>query len=326
MPVLAGVLVMGVLAGVSALRPATPPLPTHPERGPAQMEAASDAQIRAASWNICGEAGGSFGDAGYCPHRDEPDRKVGAILNLVKDKQLNVVMLQEACSGPLVEDQEHGNASMLDRLKAGLGPTWSAAWAEMPRPGGRSDCRGALGGTLSVVVAVQGKIVQTTRKPLPVPHGSRSTDRYSQPTVLCVQVQNWRTEVCTTHLVNDDLTAEAYAAELAALTDFVAARPPESPQVIIGGDFNTRRWGSWLKPLHDRYDECDEQAYGPGDIVRQPTIGPATGDGKIDYLFANVAFTGCEVPVNGYQNTSITAVPNGISDHAPIVGYTSVLP
>ena len=56
---------------------------------------------------------------------------------------------------------------------------------------------------------------------------------------------------------------------------------------MIGGDFNTRQWNTWLKPMHDRWDECDERSYGTGDAVREPTIGPATGDGKIDYIFAS---------------------------------------
>lgn len=318
----------------------TTPGPPTSTRGSAKAPlpaAAAGTQIRAASWNICGEAGGAFGSPAYCPYREQPDRKVDALKALIDAYQLNVVMLQESCAGPGVENQRQGDVSMLNRLQARLGPEWSTAWSETQRPGGRSDCRSGLSGTRGVALAVHGTILQTTRRPLPVPHGPRLTDKYSQPTVLCVRVatpstvdgtvvnQPWRTEVCTTHLVNDDLTDSQYAAELGALTDFIGDRPSDLPHVVIGGDFNTRRWATRLKTMHDRYDECDEKAYSSGDAVREPTIGPATGDGKIDYLFASAGFTACDVVVGGYQDTSTTAVPNGASDHAPIVGYTAPL-
>jgi endonuclease/exonuclease/phosphatase family metal-dependent hydrolase len=313
-----------VAGGAVAVRAAGIPTQRAPDQVPLVAAAAGE-QIRAASWNICGEAGGSFGQEGYCPDRNEPDRKVDAIVNLINTQQLNAVMLQEVCSGPLVDPQTHGNLSLLERLKARLGPQWQAAWAEMPRPGGRSDCRGTLGGTLGVAVAVKGTIASTFRGALPVPHGSRQTDVSSQPAVLCVQTVGWKTEVCTTHLVNGDIGATAYAAEVSTLIDFVAARPAAYPQVMIGGDFNTRQWNTWLKPMHDRWDECDERSYGTGDVVREPTIGSGADAGKIDYIFASAGWTGCDVLTTGYQDSSATGTPNGESDHAPIVGFTAPL-
>jgi endonuclease/exonuclease/phosphatase family metal-dependent hydrolase len=326
-PLFVAAAVAFTLGGAVLVRHATPATATA-VAPPASLSAAAAVgeQVRVASWNICGEAGSPFGQPGYCPWREQPERKVDTILNLIDTQQLNVVMLQEACSGPLVEDQAGNQASMLDQLQARLGAEWSTAWGEMQRPGGRSDCRGTLGGTLGVAIAVHGKIVQTSRRPLPVPHASRQADAYSQPTVLCVRVENWLTELCTTHLVNDDLSDSAYAGELAALTDFVTERPadPNLPHVVVGGDFNTRRWDTWLKPMHDRYDECDEKAYSAGDTTRESTIGTGAGN-KIDYIFASAGFTGCDVLVNGYQDSSTTSTPNGASDHAPIVGFTAPL-
>ncbi|WP_436522623.1 endonuclease/exonuclease/phosphatase family protein [Actinoplanes sp. HUAS TT8] len=283
--------------------------------------AAAEPSIRVASWNICGEAGGAFGSSSYCPNRNEPDRKVDAVVNLVTSQQLNVVMLQEVCSGPLALNQAAGNTSLLDRLQSRLGDEWTTAWAEMQRPDGRSDCRGGLAGTLGVAIAVHGKISQITRRPLPVPHQARSSATgISSPTVLCAKVSGWTTEVCTTHLVNSDIGATAYADEVATLGTFVFDRPADAPQVVLGGDFNTRQWSTYLKTLHDKYDECDEKAYTTGDTVREPTIG-GTDPGKIDYVFASAGFTACDVLTTGYQDTLTSPTPDGNSDHAPIVGY-----
>ncbi|MEV6306423.1 endonuclease/exonuclease/phosphatase family protein [Actinoplanes sp. NPDC051861] len=285
--------------------------------------AAAGAPIRAVTWNICAEAGGAFGSSAYCPFRAQPDAKADAVKRLVDEQQLNVVMLQEMCNGPLVLNQAATDISLLDRIKTRLGAEWSVAWAEMQRPDGRSDCRGGLGGTLGVAIAVRGTIAMATRRPLPVPHKVRSdTTGYSQPTVLCVKVSGWTTEVCTTHLVNGGVGDAAYAAEIKALSDFVFERPADAPQVVLGGDLNTRQWGTWLKSLHDQYPECDEVSYGTGDTVREATIG-GTDPGKIDYLFASAGFTACDVLTTGYQDSSTTATPNGYSDHAPLVGFTT---
>jgi endonuclease/exonuclease/phosphatase family metal-dependent hydrolase len=323
---------LAVAATVAAGGPAVPPtrVPVDPVAVPvalpvAEAAAAAGEQVRVASWNICGEAGGTFGQAGYCPYRNEPNRKVDAVLNLVNSQQLNVVMLQEVCSGPLLPQQTHGNVSFLDRLQARLGAQWQIAWVEHPRPGGRSDCRGTIGGTLSTAIAVKGTILTTFRGTVPVPHGSRQTDVNSQPSMLCVQVTGWSTEVCTTHLINNEIGEANYAKEIATVIDFIAARPAGYPHVVLGGDLNTRRWDTWLTALHDRWDECDERSYGAGDVVREPTINSVDDPGKIDYIFASAGFVGCDVLTTGYQDTSTTATPNGFSDHAPIVGLTRPL-
>ena len=70
--------------------------------------------------------------------------------------------------------------------------------------------------------------------------------------------------------------------------------------MVPGGYFNTRQWSTYLKTLHDKYDECDEKAYTTGDPVREPTIG-GTDPGKIDYIFASAGFTACDVLTTGYQ-------------------------
>jgi endonuclease/exonuclease/phosphatase family metal-dependent hydrolase len=95
--------------------------------------------------------------------------------------------------------------------------------------------------------------------------------------------------------------------------------------VVLGGDFNTSQWSTWLRTLHDEYPECDEVGYGTGDTVRETTIG-GTSPAKIDYLFASAGFTTCDVLTTGYQDTLTTATPDGYSDHAPLVGVTVALP
>ncbi|MEU4422793.1 endonuclease/exonuclease/phosphatase family protein [Actinoplanes sp. NPDC024001] len=312
---LAAVAVSAVLAGVLGHAGGTGTAPAVVNEA-----AAAGEQIRAVTWNICGEAGSAFPDPGYCPHRNNPDAKVGAIRSLVDAHQLNVVMLQEMCSGPLVINQSAGNTSLLDRIQANLGSEWTTAWAEMPRPDGRSDCRSGLAGTLGVAIAVRGTISQTTRRVLHVPQTPRSPEGQGQPSVLCAKVKNWSTEVCTTHLYNSGVGEAAYAAQIKALRAFLT-RPVDAPQVVIGGDFNTRQWDTWLKTMHDDYPECDEVSYRAGDAKRETTIG-GTDPGKIDYLFASAGFDSCDVRHAGFQDTLTSATPDGFSDHAPLIGYT----
>ncbi len=294
---------------------------------PADAGAAVES-VRAMTWNICGEAGGPPGDPSYCPYRNEPKKKAQAIAAVVRARRLNVVMLQEVCSGPPRRGAAKGH-SQLDEIQAALGRGWSPAWAESVRPDGRSDCRGALSGTLSTAILVRGKISDRPRPvPLPVPL-HKDADR-SQ--VLCVGVSGWKTHVCTTHLANTEplLAAGVYDKEIATIKKTVSAYP----RVVLGGDFNMGLYNhkipARLQPLYRMMPECDRKSYAPGDAADEPThfsFDPRTGtyfESKIDYLFGTAGFTGCDswTELADHADYRHTRQPTGISDHAPLYGYT----
>ncbi|MEV4755586.1 LamG-like jellyroll fold domain-containing protein [Micromonospora sp. NPDC049559] len=276
--------------------------------------------VRAMTWNICGEAGGSRGDAGFCPYRNEPQRKVDAVVDVINQRRLDAVMLQEICSG--------APGSHLDLLQAALGPGWSTTWAEMRRPDGRADCRGGLAGTLGIAVAVRGSITERTETALPMPAGVLKT-----PKLLCVRVAGWTTRICATHISHD--TETEFGPQIAKVTEVVG----DEPWVLLGGDFNSSYPYSTdtLKSLYDRFAECDEQAYYPGEAANEPTHmnngsdeeepRPAT---KLDYLFGRAGFTNCDSwqqLADTTRNVSTsTEPPSGISDHAPVYGYTRGAP
>lgn len=292
--------------------------------------------VRAATWNICGEAGGATPvDLGYCPDRNRPDVKADAIADVVRQRDLNAVLLQEVCSGNADDgsgnsSSDPANPSDLEWIASRLGPEWTFRWATVVRPDGRSDCRGGLSGTLSVAIGVKGTITWSHAVPLPVPLGE-GADRAQ---VLCVGVADWDSHVCTTHLANID-DPSVYAAEVETVRSEVAGYP----SVVLGGDFNTGIPDN-LQALYGTLAECDQQSYLPGDANNEATHftytpgAPYTGR-KIDYLFSTSGFTGCDSwtekadqadystqPSCSPTATPVLCVPTGISDHAPLYGYT----
>ncbi|MFI9722475.1 endonuclease/exonuclease/phosphatase family protein [Streptomyces sp. NPDC052396] len=294
---------------------------------PASASAAVES-VRAMTWNICGEAGGPPGDSSYCPYRNEPKKKAQAIAEVVRVRKINAVLLQEVCSGPPRPGGAKGH-SQLDEIQAALGKGWSAAWAESKRPDGRSDCRGKLSGTLSTAILVRGKINHRPKPvPLPVPL-HKDADRNQ---VMCVGVAGWKTHVCTTHMSNNDqlLAAGVYEKEVATVKKVISAYP----RVVLGGDFNmglyNHRIPARLQPLYQMMPECDRKSYAPGDATDEAThfsFDPRTGgytESKIDYLFGTAGFTGCDSWTQKADQADYryTKQPTGISDHAPLYGYT----
>ncbi|MCZ4118545.1 LamG-like jellyroll fold domain-containing protein [Streptomyces sp. H39-S7] len=305
--------------------------------------------VRAMTWNVCGEAGGASPSAlGYCPDRKSPQKKADGITDVVRARNLNVVMLQEVCAGPPLNLPGAATGpSQLDTILSALGAGWTSATAVALRPDGRSDCRGSLSGTLSTAILVKGTIDDRPQPvPLPVPLNS-DADRAQ---VLCAGVAGWQTHVCTTHLSNNDalLAAGVYEKEVATLKSVISAYP----RVVVGGDFNMGYYGavpSRLQPLYDLMPECDRSSYLPGDAANEVThftYAPTTGtytSSKIDYLFSTAGFTGCDSwtqkadqadyrlsqqPECYYVANQHDAVctPTGISDHAPLYGYTKGAP
>ncbi|MEV6599401.1 LamG-like jellyroll fold domain-containing protein [Actinoplanes sp. NPDC051346] len=287
--------------------------------------------IRVMTWNICGEAGSSRGRPGYCAWRGRPAAKAAAIATVARQRDLNVIMLQEACY-TATESGRTGSNNHLEPLLALLGPEWTFRTAEVPRAGSGSRCRGGLNGTIGNVLAVRGKITSATTTPLlvandPLYYPDQGTDRTSS--LLCVRVDGWRSTPCVTHLLHNQ-DAE-YARETASLTAKVAA----VDGVVLGGDFNTQLGNSpnsALKALFARYPECDQRAYLPGDAVNEPTHfdpgvteSPTVTPTKLDYIFAAAGFTGCDSLVelaDPTVNTSGAEDPLGFSDHAPVVATT----
>lgn len=199
--------------------------------------------VRAATWNMCGEAGGGWASApGYCPWRngnatdtglDKPDgkpihsydgprTKMQGVVNLINKRNLNAVMLQEVCGGRTPGDLY--GTSHLDELDALLPDGWSIASAGVTRPDELaeeperstvelidqegSDCRtDALTGTLGVAIAVKGDITWKSETDFHTPVNAGLS--MSSGTVLCVEVAGWENHLCTTHVSNFDEDAKS---------------------------------------------------------------------------------------------------------------------
>ncbi|WP_344019587.1 FG-GAP-like repeat-containing protein [Streptomyces luteireticuli] len=298
-----------------------------PEQGRSAVSAAAvrdqsppallaEPELRVVSWNICGEAGGVRGEAGYCPYRNDPQAKVDQIAQVVVERNANVVMLQEVCG--------EAPGSHMERLRAALGSGWSIAHAPGARTDGTANCRGGLSGTLGVGIAVKGRVTGTTATNT-VPGGG---DQETLP-VLCVRVEGWSTRVCTTHILSDP----ADPRRPGQIQNVKNEIWPDRYQLVLGGDFNMFPDTAQLRPISDEFDECDRRSYGAGDTVNEVTHHSWDEKGghiwrKRDHIFASWGesgsqFTSCEVDrtrMDTTENTPNSGPSNGYSDHAPIIG------
>jgi endonuclease/exonuclease/phosphatase family metal-dependent hydrolase len=331
--VLAAIGVTAIVLGAFTAVHQTPPPPQQvtlatvdPDAGDYQRES-----IRMMTWNICGEAGGSRGSSSYCAWRARPQAKAAAIETIVRQRDLNVVALQEVCY-PDPANGRGGDLNDLAPLMAALGPEWTYRTAAVPRPDATSHCRGGnLVGTLGEVLAVRGTIASSTVTPLLV---AGDPNYYPDPTtkrtssLLCVRVDGWQNTPCVVHLLHT--SDPEYARETASLKQKIGS--VTSP--VLAGDFNTSQGSaatSPIRPLFDTYPECDQQAYAPGDTVNETTHYTSTTDApavtatKLDYVFASSGFAACDSLTEfatGGANVPGADDPAGLSDHAPVVAVT----
>ncbi|MEU7191866.1 FG-GAP-like repeat-containing protein [Streptomyces sp. NPDC045369] len=276
--------------------------------GPAAPLGSAQPELRVVSWNICGEAGGRRGEAGYCPHRNEPEQKAAQIKKLVDERQANVVMLQEVCG---VAPNSH-----LELLRAQLGDGWDVRHASGARPDGRTDCRGALSGELGVALAVKGSITESSSANM-LPADPSGQDKQTLP-VLCASVQGWTTRVCTTHIAVGE--SERVAQQVKNVKAYLGTAANSG--FVLGGDFNRNAGADYMKPLTDSFDRCiDGFTYHGWDrATRRHSLH------ELDHFFTdrapgNSRFATCAIDTSRMdrsENEPTSGPPTGYSDHAPI--------
>ncbi|SCD74463.1 Metal-dependent hydrolase, endonuclease/exonuclease/phosphatase family [Streptomyces sp. BpilaLS-43] len=288
-------------------------LATHEAPGP--REARGPTVLRVVTWNVCGEAGGKRGEAGYCPYRNSPAEKVEQITELAHERDADVIALQEICGGAA--------GSHLSLLRTALGPEWSVRRAEGARPDGRTRCRGGLSGHLGVAIAVRGKVVGArSRNVLPPDPAGHSHETLP---VLCVRVSGWSYTPCTTHILPGE--EPRVLEQITGVRDFV--RQEDRPTVLTG-DFNRNSGAAQLKPLASAFTECPGLlGTGQGTSTYHQWM-PAEGTHSfhtLDHVFVSKAsevrapFARCGVDRDRMDTTPNVAggvEPDGYSDHAPV--------
>ncbi|WP_318211827.1 LamG-like jellyroll fold domain-containing protein [Streptomyces sp. SJL17-1] len=301
-PALVAVALLGAHAVPAAAVTTTP--------GDAAGNAYTRDSVRAATWNMCGEAGGEYASApGYCPWRNGktntgqkdpagnpiyeylgPEKKMKGVAKLINERNLNAVMLQEVCAGTTAGDT--AGSSHLDELAALLPDDWTFASAGVTRPDEPyeepersevelidqegSDCRGpALTGTLSIAIAVKGQITWKTEKAFHTPVDAGLS--MNSGSVLCVEVAGWESHLCTTHISNfdkDEQEGRLDQGKAKELYDQQIATTADVvrkfPSVVLGGDFNTGNRDR-IQTLYSLMAECDQRSYLPGDAANETT-------------------------------------------------------
>lgn len=277
-----------------------------------------DTELRVLSWNICGEAGGSRGDAGYCPYRNEPDVKVDQIVGMVDEYDLNVILLQEVCG--------ESPDSHLGLLETALGEEWTIGRASGARPDGRTDCRGDLTGELGVGIAVKATDAEFDSQNT-VPAGG---DEQTLP-ILCATTSQWTTKVCTVHILAKPEDPRR-PGQIDNVRDYVW---DDRDDLVLGGDFNMFPDSEGLDPIYGSFDECDRRSYHSGDTADEDTHHAWTnGDHvyrKRDHIFTTqvngTRFTFCDSRTDLMDETANEAdsgPPTGYSDHAPLIAKLTV--
>ncbi|WP_329098273.1 endonuclease/exonuclease/phosphatase family protein [Streptomyces sp. NBC_01439] len=301
--------VVALLLGVAVYAmtradPAPKPAPA-PEAGPGHLNVLD--------WNICGEAGGLRGQRGFCPNRNRPDLTVAEIVEMVAERNSDVVTLQEVCGGAA--------GSHLALLERELGDGWSFVRARGTRPDGAAECRGSLKGELGVAIAVRGKITASSDSNTLSDQPPQSGERVSP--LLCVDVEGWSHRVCTAHLVPSSDKRGAEQAARIALRMATDGKP-----YILTGDFNRNSKSAELAPLTSALSECrqltreQETTHHAWDIKAQKHVYR-----NLDHIFASpeaggarAGFSSCGVDRTRMDTTpnEEDTPPNGKSDHAPV--------
>ncbi|MGX8906462.1 FG-GAP-like repeat-containing protein [Streptomyces netropsis] len=276
----------------------------------AQGAAAGAPGINVVSWNICGEAGGDRGMAGFCPDRDEPTKKIEQIKQVVAEQRADVVMLQEACG--------EAPGSHMDMLRTALGSDWSLRHAAGARPDGRTDCRAGLKGQLGIVLAVKGTITDSWSENA-LPADPTGASKQTLP-VLCAAVAGWTTTPCTTHIVvGDDARARTQLGNVKAF----AEKHSGANGFVLGGDFNRNGDAAVMQPMNAALDRCvNETTYHGWELDTKKHSYHSLDHFYATRTVGNSRFASCAVDrkrMDTTENEPDSGPPGAVSDHAPII-------
>ncbi|MFF5971074.1 endonuclease/exonuclease/phosphatase family protein [Streptomyces sp. NPDC012769] len=248
----------GAAGGLLAVGAVVASLVGAPQTVAEEVPTAPKPVLRVISWNICGEAGGARTQTGYCPRRNDVAAKVAAVASLARQHRADVLLLQETCGYGDGDVPENKASSHLAHLETTLGTEgWQFAFAKgnrpEKRPGGEtvynSDCRGAVGGDVGVVLGVKGTLKDVQRFDTMPKDDPTIASAYANRVLpaLCGRLEGWPDKVCSTHLIPGD---GAEAAENARAKQSARIRSTLKDDfakgLVIGGDLNARETSSSL--------------------------------------------------------------------------------
>ncbi|MFC7963060.1 FG-GAP-like repeat-containing protein [Streptomyces cinereoruber] len=296
------------------------------------------------------------GGDSFCPSRlttTETAEKVDQIVALIRERNLDAIVLQEACGEPEgfvptpgapASDQKR----LMTKLQNADGTTdWSFYFTPLTRGDDVLDpvekmgshCQGAAygkggSGKVGNLIAVKGKISAPDQiNSVPV----TTKDKLRLP-VQCVVVEGKSTGVCNTHIIAKTYEADSRVqGQIKNVRDFVQSfRAKHQLQFIaLGGDFN--------RPV----EEVAVMPDANGDLVKQQVLGPLTTifenciDGtthhgwyntdrhawhEYDHIFVTrrdegSAFSSCDIDMSRLDTSpnELNEPTNGYSDHAPVI-------
>ncbi|MFF2778930.1 FG-GAP repeat domain-containing protein [Streptomyces sp. NPDC058052] len=312
--------------------------------------------LKVISWNICGEAGAPRGEEGFCANRgtvEENARKVKDIAKLVTgddgvpstaDQAADAIMLQEVCGGnqgpSLSADGKKYFGTHEYALKKLLPtPAWSYHFAPATNlgdtsatPGEGSRCRGVLNGRLGTLTIVKGETVN--------PEWVQTLDEPADPLnptrlpVQCVTVVASSTAVCNTHLLPRKATApgdDVYR-QIGRVKTFIEgyAQRHGTTTTVLGGDMNRATTVPEMQELMTGRDKCISGVTHHGyDIANKKHLWSERDQILVTKAAQGNTFAGCDIdesrmdttPNDAPEERHLPLPPNGMSDHAPVIGY-----
>lgn len=243
----------------------------------APLSDAAPAELRIATWNMCGVRQWNCQDTG------SSRRKIQALKRLATVDGARVIMLQEVCAGDLASARKE------------LGQGWRStfrAYAYRDARGRQTDIRcaeqrqGQAGFAILASSPLSRVAVVPTRQPAV---GLRRG-------VLCATVASHGVQVCNAHLTlpGSDRAHPDWEYRDDQLSSLVGAA---DARTVFGGDLNSAppsagSQDSWIWPydMYRSYRECDQ---GPASS-RSGQATHLTGH-KVDYLFTALPRTHCSV-------------------------------
>ncbi|MFF2184856.1 endonuclease/exonuclease/phosphatase family protein [Streptomyces sp. NPDC058155] len=257
-------------------------------------------RLNVMSWNICGASHNACDDLG------DAAQKVDRIVQVTKERNVHVILLQEAC------ELSHSKALPAKLTAAGLG-NWAVyhSRARNYNTGEYLACTNepAAANNYAGPAVLMKKFPRNSIKPEPAVLPDVPADPYSVSEAACLRDEGNGLFACSAHFANEGFDAEngdptdTREAQAARYAEVAAEKRAEGYTTFIGGDLNISK-SYMLQPLESGNIEADALGRWTSGLV------------KLDYIYADAS---------QWERDSLAGVysPEGLSDHQMLVGFFS---
>jgi exonuclease III len=255
-------------------------------------------RLNVMSWNICGASANACNDLG------DAVQKVDRIVQVAKERNVQVILLQEAC------ELSHSKALPAKLNAAGLG-NWAVfhSRARDYKTGENIACTNEPADAKNYAgpAVLMKKFPGNSIKPEAAIFPGVPADPFHVSEAACLRDEWNGLFACSAHFANEGFDAEngnptdTREAQAARYAEVAAEKRGEGYTTFIGGDLNISKT-YMLQPLESGNIEADALGRWTSGLV------------KLDYIFADAS---------QWERAKLAGVysPEGLSDHQMLVGF-----